>query len=173
MSEREIRVERDGLFVKTSSSFKVLQKIIRARLILAAPKIKNVGIGITRCLGLNANLFLRRKRSPHRIGNAFCDFAFDSENIGQFPVVTLRPQMRIGIRLDQLDVDVDSVTRFLNTALKDICDPQFTSNLAKIVRRTLITCGGGARNNPESANPRECSNDFVLNALSEKGVLFV
>src|SRR4030095_2483313 len=81
--------------------------------------------------------------------------------------------MRVSIRLNELDVDVDAITCFLNTAFENVGDTQFTRDFPEICRRALVSRCGSARDDAKSADFRKRGDNFVLNALSKKRVLLV
>ena len=43
------------------------------------------------------------------IGDCLCDLTLNSKDIIQLPVITLRPQMRIGAGIDELDVQANLI----------------------------------------------------------------
>ena len=108
-----------------------------------------------------------------RVGDAFRDLGFYTEDVGQLSVVTLRPQMRVVVGPDQLHVDVHPIACLLDTAFEHIGHAQLPRDLGQIFRRTAVARGGSARNHPQPADPRERGDDFILNTLCEKRVLLV
>src|SRR4029453_7751390 len=81
--------------------------------------------------------------------------------------------MRVSIRLNELDVDVDAITCVLNTAFQNVGGPQFTRDFPEICRRALVARCGSARDDAKSADFRKRGDNFVLDALSKKRVLLV
>jgi hypothetical protein len=61
------------------------------------------------------------------IGDAFCDLALNSENVGQIAIVILRPEMRVRARVDQLRVYSHAIANALNTSFHDMRDAKFIS----------------------------------------------
>src|SRR6202048_1955444 len=60
--------------------------------------------------GLGDGGFLaRRNLSLELIGDCLTDFTLDSEDVGQIPIVGLRPKMRIGAPVNELGVDADPI----------------------------------------------------------------
>ena len=59
-----------------------------------------------------------------RVGNCFRDLALDCENVSQFAIVSVGPEMRIGQRVDQLHIHADLIVRFLHAAFEDVGDAE-------------------------------------------------
>ncbi len=64
-----------------------------------------------------------------RTGDFLRDLRFDREDVGQLAIVSLRPEMRIAFRLDQLHVDPDRVARLLHAPFQNMGDPQLLRDL--------------------------------------------
>ncbi len=173
MRKREVRIEFDRLIVKIDRCLEILQQIVRSRLIIARAQIENVRVGVGCRLSFDARFFLRRKRRLQGVGDAFRDLCFYSEDVGQLPVVTLRPQMRVVVGADQLHVDVHAIFSLLHTAFEHIGHVQLFCDLRQIFRSAVVARGGSARDHAQAADSRECSDDFILNALREKRVLLI
>ena len=73
------------------------------------------------------------------IRDGFGHVAFHRKNVGQFAIVRLRPEMRVGVRVDQLNIHANLIARFLHAALKDIGNAELLRNLAQITRSTFCT----------------------------------
>ena len=91
MRKREVGVELNCLIVKIDRRLKILQQVIRPRLILAPTQIEHVRVGISCGFGFDARFFLRRESRLQRIGDTLRHFGFHAEDVGQLPVKTLRP----------------------------------------------------------------------------------
>src|SRR3954452_1743890 len=70
-----------------------------------------------------------RKLRLELIGDGFCDLTLDGKNVGQIAIVSLRPEMRIGARIDQLGVYSHAIANALNTSFQDMRNSKFISNL--------------------------------------------
>ena len=81
--------------------------------------------------------------------------------------------MRVGLCLNELDVNVNAVTRPLHASFENVSNAEFARNFGKILRRAFIMCRRSARDYSEPADLRECGDDFVLDTLGEEGVFFV
>ena len=71
------------------------------------------------------------------LGDAFRDLAFNREDVGQLAIVNVSPEMAIGRRLDQLDVDAHLVRRTLHATFEDVRDAQLPRDFRQVIRRTL------------------------------------
>ena len=96
------------------------------------------GGDISRGRLLNSFLLTRRKFGLQLISDCFGDFALDGEHVIDWPVVILRPLMRVGARINQLRVHPHLVTRPLHTALQQMCDSKLLADLAGVSRRARL-----------------------------------
>src|SRR5438045_1508309 len=78
--------------------------------------------------------------------------------------------MGVSCGVDQLYIDVHRVAGFLHTALQDMGDAELLSNFRKISGLALILLSRTSRNDFQRSDLRQSSQDFVLNARSEKGI---
>ena len=76
---------------------------------------------------------LRLQGVRHRLGNV----TLHRKNIAQLAIVDLRPEMRIGHRVNELDVDAHLVARFLHASFQNIRDAELPCDLGQIGRRAL------------------------------------
>src|SRR5438105_12222340 len=120
LRERKTRIESDRLLVEPGCALKICQKIIRTSLIFARPQVEHVSVGIVCWLTFDLCLLLRRERGTKRIRNTFRHFGFNTEHVGQLPIIALRPKMGVVLRLNKLDIDVHAVAGLLNTSFEDI-----------------------------------------------------
>jgi len=70
----------------------------------------------------------------------------DGEDVLEFAIVALRPEMTVGLRIDQLQVDVHLLAGLLHAAFEDVGHSQLFADIAQIVRCTLVFLSGRARN---------------------------
>ena len=91
MCEGKVGVECDRLLEKLGRGPKILQEVIGPRLVFAPLEIENISVGVVRWFCFDAHFFLRRNRCSERVSNPLRHFAFNTENIDQFAIVTLRP----------------------------------------------------------------------------------
>jgi hypothetical protein len=50
------------------------------------------------------------------IGDCFCDFALNGEDVVQWTIVDLRPKVRVGAGIDELRIDSHFSSRALHAA---------------------------------------------------------
>ena len=91
MCEGKVGVECDRLLEKLGRGPKILQEVIGARLVFPALEIANVIVGVVRWFCFDAHFFLWRKRCSESVSNPLRHFTFDTKNIDQLAIVTLRP----------------------------------------------------------------------------------
>ena len=72
---------------------------------------------------LDGPLFARREFRLELVGDSFCDFALNGENVGQIAIVSLRPPMRVSTCIDQLRVHSHAVACALNTSFHECATP--------------------------------------------------
>ena len=62
----------------------------------------------------------------------FGNLTLNGEHVRQIAIVGLRPEMRIGPRVDQLRVDADTVASALHAAFKHMGDAELLPDLAQV-----------------------------------------
>ncbi len=75
--------------------------------------------------------FLRRQSGLEGIGDLLRQIALNGEDIGELPVVIFRPQMLVGVGIDQLHVHAHAIADASHTAFQDRADPECFSDLAR------------------------------------------
>ena len=78
----------------------------------------------------------------------------------------------MGVRrgFNQLDVDSDRVTAFLDGTFQDVGDPELTCDLRKILRRAFVMLRRRPRNDFEIGNLSQARQDLVLDTIGEVSV---
>src|SRR5205823_10055056 len=104
------------------------------------------------------------------VSDCFRDISFDYKDVSQLPVVGFGPEMRIGLRVNQLYADPDLVGRFLHATFKNISYAKLLRDLGKIARCALITLRGSARNYFQIRDAGQSRQDLLLHAICEVGV---
>src|SRR6516164_1007272 len=96
-----------------------------------APQTKLIRLGIFG--GFRSYRFPLRtgKLCLQSIGDGARDIAFDSEDVRKLPIVSLRPQMRVGARVDQLRVYSNTIAGPLDTSFDYVRDSKLIGNLAQ------------------------------------------
>ena len=97
----------------------------------------------------------------------------DGEDIGQIAIVGLRPQMRVGPRVDQLRIYPNLIGGTLHAAFDNMCDAELLADLAQIARRAaFVLHDARAADHFQVGNLCQMGQDLVLHALGEEGVCF-
>src|SRR6266403_465843 len=81
--------------------------------------------------------------------------------------------MRVGLRLNELDVNVHAVACLLHAAFENIRNTQVSRDLGQIFRRAFVMRRRSARDYSQPADLGKGGDNFILNALREKCVLLV
>jgi hypothetical protein len=89
------------------------------------------------------------------------------EQITRIAIEPLRPQMRIGLDIDQLGVDADLVARPADAAFQYIVDAQFAFDLLRVGPLVLIGEGGITRDHQHACDPRQISRQILGDAVRE------
>ena len=94
------------------------------------------------------------------------------EQIGQFLVETLGPEMRAGVAIDQLYVNAHAVAPALHPPLQRVAHVQVAADLPEIDRFTLVGEGGVAGDDERAGNTRQIDGEALGDAVG-KIFLFV
>ena len=97
-------------------------------------QVSIVGFGIAR-RPLSKRLLLGASELRlQRFGDGGRDFGFDAEDVFEFAIVTLCPQMFAGRGANELRVNVHLVASLLHTAFEDVCHRKLTRNFRQAGR---------------------------------------
>ena len=107
------------------------------------------------------------------IGDGFRDLAFYDKDVGQLPIVNVRPEMRVGDGVDQLHIHADLVAGLLHAPFEDIHYAELLRDIAQIRRRAFESLGRCAGNHFEVRYLRQPRQNFLLHTFGEVGVGFV
>jgi len=77
-------------------------------------------------------------RGPHRRHNPLRDVALHRKRVVQGAVVSLRPEVRLRHRVNQLHRDAETVPDHLHAALHEAADGQLVTDLTQPFRRPRI-----------------------------------
>ncbi len=98
----------------------------------------------------------------------------NGEHVREIAIVGLRPEMSIGAGVDELSIDTDAIGGALNAAFQHMGNTELTADLAKIAGANgLILHDTGAADYFEVCNLRQIGENFVLDAVGEKGGLLI
>ncbi|MGH9794177.1 MAG: hypothetical protein ACRD5G_05340 [Candidatus Acidiferrales bacterium] len=98
-----------------------------------------------------------------------------SEDVAQRAFVSLRPQVRLILHLNQLGGDAYAVARAPDTALENEIHPQFPADLVRRLRGVLVLHGRGAgdHSEPLRLHPRQLRDHFFGQTVAEEFLLRV
>ena len=123
---------------------------------------------------LDCLLFMWRKFGLQLVGNRLRDLALNGKDVRQFAVISLRPEVPIGARIDQLRVDAHAIARALNASFHDMRDTKLLADLAQISRGSaFVLHHRSAADHFQIGDLRQVGENFVLHAIGEIGVVFV
>jgi hypothetical protein len=102
-------------------------------------------------------------------GNAQRDLTLDFEDVGgrEFPIVRLGPQVSVGFRVNQLNVDAHPVRGGLDTTFEDRLHSQFSSDLADRLWRVPVVEHRGARRDLQRTDLRQLGENVVVDSDRE------
>ena len=72
-----------------------------------------------------------------RRGDAIVNLVLHCEQVARFTVEAFRPQMRAAVRIDQLCVDPDLISRAPGVAFKDIANAESAADLLGVIGLSL------------------------------------
>ena len=102
------------------------------------------------------------------------DLALDRKDIGDVAVIALRPELRVGARIDQLGGDAHAVGQPMHRPLEHMRDAELLSDLAPVARRVArILLHAQAADHLQVGDLREVRQDLALDAVREERVLLV
>ncbi len=134
-------------------------------------EIKLVSFRIHRRCFRDRALLRAGKPCLQRLGDRFRDFAFDCENIRQFPIVSVSPKMCVGESVDELHIHPDLIARFLHAAFQNVGHPKLLRDLGKIVRCAFEMLRRCARNYFQIRDFGQPRQDFILHAFAKVSVV--
>ncbi len=73
-----------------------------------------------------------------RADDRLCHFVLDFEDIGQFPIIALGPNVLFGLGFDQLQCHADPAARSAHTALDDIMNAEVPGHVLDPGRFTFV-----------------------------------
>src|SRR5260370_25148098 len=102
----------------------------------------------TRRLGADQRV-IARHRNP--AGN----LVLESEQFDGIVVETLRPYIRVGFRVDQLDIDTGTIARSPDAAAKNVADIEIAADLSSIDPFILVGESRVARDHGHTGDARQ------------------
>ncbi len=101
------------------------------------------------------------------------DLVLDGENVGQFAVEGLRPEVAVVAGVNQLCGNPHPVAGLAHTAFQDVINLQFAGDLGDVEVLALVGKGRGARGDLQTIHPHQQIKQFLGNAVGEKLLLGV
>jgi hypothetical protein len=109
----------------------------------------------------------------NRGDHAHRELVLKREDVVERAVVTLRPDVPAGLRLDQLTGDAQAVRRLADTALEDVAHAELTPGLLQVHRSALVGEARIAGDHEEPLDAREAGDDVLGHAVGEILLLHV
>ena len=140
-----------------------------AALALEAPRHEEelVGLGVRRGALLDGRTLLGQELEFERCDDGLRDVVLDGEDVVERAVVALRPDLRVGGRLEQLRRDPHAIAGLAHAALEDVRDLEGPRDLGRRDRLALVREGGVARSDRKRRHPTEVRDDVLGHAVAE------
>ena len=122
-------------------------------------------IRVRRALGarrLGAGEFL-----PEPVGEPGNDLVLHVEEIGDWLVEALGPEVAAGVGVDQLHVDPHAVPGALHAAFEHIAHVEIAADLLNVSGLSLVRKGGVAGDDERARNPRKVGGQALGHAVDE------
>src|SRR5439155_570491 len=103
--------------------------------------------------------------------DSFSDLTLDAKDVSQPPIIGLGPEVGIGLRVNQLNIDSHLIGRFLDATLKNVRYPKLLRDLGEIPRFALIPLSGSTRNYFYVRDLGQTRQDLLLNTVCKIGVI--
>src|SRR4029077_9589401 len=108
-----------------------------------------------------------------RADDLACDLVLDGEDVGEFPVITVRPDVRARRGVDQLGGDAYPIVDLAYTALDHVAHPQLATHLGDAYRTALVDEGRVARDHQQAGDLREVGDQVLGQPVGEILLLWV
>ena len=120
-----------------------------------------------RRLSFGAPAFFRDEFDPERPREAGGDLVLHLEQVFARLVESIGPDVRAGLRVDQLRVDPHALCAALDAALQNVAHPQGATDLADVDGATLERERRIAGDDKDAGNPREIRRQAFRHAVDE------
>ena len=143
MSEKKCRVARYRLVQQLHGLKSILFLSSNRVNILAVEEFFCLQVEIVgnqvrgRSLG-DCTLFLWRQLGLKLIGDFLRNLALDGKDIGEIAIISLRPQMCVIARIDQLRVHAHTIAHALHAAFHQMRDSELLRDLAQVARDSSL-----------------------------------
>src|SRR5438477_7603399 len=137
-----------------------------------SPAVEFKGSDICGWTLLDRTLLGGREFRLQLVGNAFGNLTLNGEDVSEIAIVSLRPKMRIVAGIDQLRVHAHTIAYALYTALDQTCNPKLLADFAQVaLGPRFVLHHRSTADHLQVGDFGEVSQNFVLHAISEKGVV--
>ena len=140
---------------------------------LACLDIKIIRLKVARRRHLQAGHLARRKIGPQRPNDTFGQLGLDREEVGQFAIECLRPDVVVGPRVDELGIDPDAVAGASHRAFEDMGDTERFADLAQVARASAILLHRGATDDFQVGDSGQARKNVVVHAFGKESVLAI
>jgi hypothetical protein len=167
--QRKLRVERHGIVEHLQPELEVLPG--EPACVALAAQVEVVGLHVPGRLDGQLGLLLRGQGDAQRLGNLARDLVLHLEDVLHLAVVPLRPQRKVGARVDELRVDPQAAAGPAQAAREHVGGRQLLADLGRGHRPVPI---GQHRRPREDLHPpdlREFRDDVLGDAVAEVLVL--
>src|SRR4029453_19192146 len=122
VSQRKLRIPRDRLIYQTERLYTIFQWIAYPAPTkqVARSQKKFVGGKVARRMNLHARSFARGKICAERLGDSLGQLALQSEKVRQLAIESISPNVRIGLRVDQLRVHPHAISDASHRAFQNM-----------------------------------------------------
>ncbi len=129
------------------------------------------GVEIIGPLARRPPAFGRGELDLDHAGEPGDNLVLHAEEIGARLVEPLGPEMRPSVRVDQLRVDPDTVSRTLDAAFHDVAHAKLAADLARIDGLALVGEGGVPSDHDSAGNARQIRRQALGDAIDERILL--
>ena len=164
-------IERDGLLEILAHAF--VTGCVEIPPMITPFQIQLVRFSIFRRSRRDRALFRAAEFCLQRVRDFRRDVGFHREDVVELSIVTLGPEMRVALGIDELDVDAHAVAGFAHTAFQDVGNSKLLRDLANVLGRVFETLRRRARDHFQIANAREAGEDFLLDTVGKISVRFI
>ena len=95
----------------------------------------------------------------------------DGEDVLELAVVSLGPDMPVGLRVDELNGDADAIGDLAHASFENVVHIEFTRDLLHLYRLPLVDEGRIARDDEQIAEARQLGDDVLGKAVGEEFLL--
>src|SRR6267154_3195657 len=133
----------------------------------AGAEIKIVGLQILRGLPPNLGLFAGGEGCFELGCDRLRELALEREDILQFAVVLLRPNLGVRLGVDELGVNPHAVARNLHASLQHVRNAQVAPDLLHVSILTPVDCDTTAADDLQISHFAEIGQNIVLNTIGK------